>query len=39
MKCQSCDEAATSHVTEIVAGKAVEYHAARFRNRKRRTEK
>jgi hypothetical protein len=26
MRCQECDQAATSHVTEIVEGKAVEYH-------------
>jgi HEAT repeat protein len=26
MKCQACDQAATHHVTEIVAGEAVEYH-------------
>jgi hypothetical protein len=26
MKCQECNEPATCHVTEIVAGKAVEYH-------------
>lgn len=26
MKCQECDQQATTHVTEIVAGKAVEYH-------------
>jgi hypothetical protein len=26
MKCQSCDEPATLHVTEIVHGEAVEYH-------------
>src|SRR5262249_16352569 len=26
MKCQNCDKAATHHVTEIVAGKPVEYH-------------
>jgi HEAT repeat protein len=26
MKCQACDEPATCHVTEMVAGNAVEYH-------------
>jgi hypothetical protein len=26
MKCQSCTQPATHHVTEIVAGKAAEYH-------------
>jgi hypothetical protein len=26
MKCQSCDKAATHHVTEIVGGRAAEYH-------------
>jgi hypothetical protein len=26
MKCQACDEAATLHVTEIVAGEPVEHH-------------
>jgi hypothetical protein len=26
MKCQACDKPATHHVTELVAGKPVEYH-------------
>lgn len=26
MKCQACDKAATTHITEIVAGQPVEYH-------------
>jgi hypothetical protein len=26
MKCQTCDQPATHHITEIVAGKPVEYH-------------
>jgi hypothetical protein len=26
MQCQACDQNATQHITDIVAGKAVEYH-------------
>jgi hypothetical protein len=29
LKCQSCDQPATHHVTEIVAGQPVEYHVCK----------